>query len=62
MPDLVTRHELYARMHEHLADCPRLLTDFDREVLLRWRLKTQRRCRAAVQSSARAAGGDARVL
>jgi PD-(D/E)XK nuclease superfamily len=35
MPDLVTRHELYARMHEHLPDCPRLLTDFDREVLLR---------------------------
>ena len=35
MPDLVTRHELYARMQEHLADCPRLLTDFDREVLLR---------------------------
>jgi CRISPR/Cas system-associated exonuclease Cas4 (RecB family) len=35
MPDLVTRHELYARMQEHLPDCPRLLTDFDREVLLR---------------------------
>ena len=30
MPDLVTRHELYARMQEHLADAPRLLTDFDR--------------------------------
>jgi CRISPR/Cas system-associated exonuclease Cas4 (RecB family) len=35
MPDLLTRHELYARMQEHLADSPRLLTDFDREVLLR---------------------------
>ena len=35
MPDLVTRHELYARMQEHLADCPRLLTEFDREALLR---------------------------
>jgi hypothetical protein len=35
MPDVVTRQELYARLHEQLPDCPRLLTDFDREVLLR---------------------------
>jgi CRISPR/Cas system-associated exonuclease Cas4 (RecB family) len=35
LPDLLTRQELYARLQEHLADCPRLLTDFDREVLLR---------------------------
>ena len=35
MPELLTRQDLYARLHEHLADGPRLLTEFEREVLLR---------------------------
>lgn len=35
MPALVTRQELYSRLYEHLADSPRLLTEFEREVLLR---------------------------
>jgi RecB family exonuclease len=35
LPDLVTRGELYARLHEHLPGAAPLLTDFDREVLLR---------------------------
>ena len=38
MPDLVTRHELYARMQEHLADAPRLLTDFDRDAKIAFAL------------------------
>jgi RecB family exonuclease len=35
MPDLVTRGELYGRLHEHLRDAPPMLSEFDREVLLR---------------------------
>lgn len=35
LPDLVTRGELYARLHAALAGAPRLLTDAEREVLLR---------------------------
>ena len=35
MPDLATRGELYLRLHERLSGAAALLTDFDREVLLR---------------------------
>ena len=35
MPDLVTRGELYSRLHAHLPAAAPLLTEFDREVLLR---------------------------
>lgn len=35
MPDLLTRGELYARLHEYVPAAAPLLTDFDREVLLR---------------------------
>ena len=34
-PDLLTRGELYARLHETLAGAPAMLSEFDREVLLR---------------------------
>ncbi len=34
MPDLLTRDELYARLHAALPGTPRLLSAFDREVLL----------------------------
>jgi hypothetical protein len=53
MPALVTRQELYARLHEHLADCPRLLTDFDREVLLRLAAEDAARAGAAPPFSLR---------
>jgi RecB family exonuclease len=35
LPDLVTRGELYGRLHEHLRDAPAMLSEFEREVLLR---------------------------
>ena len=35
LPDLVTRGELYVRLHARLADAPPLLSEFEREVLLR---------------------------
>ena len=35
MPDLVTRGEVYARLHEYVPAAAPLLTDFDRAVLLR---------------------------
>ena len=35
LPDLVTRAELYARLHAHHPGAPPGLSDFDREVLLR---------------------------
>ena len=35
LPDLVTRDELYARLHERLSGAPPRLTDFEREVLFR---------------------------
>jgi CRISPR/Cas system-associated exonuclease Cas4 (RecB family) len=34
-PDLVTRGELYGRLHEHLRGAPAMLSEFEREVLLR---------------------------
>ena len=34
-PDLLTRGELYVRLHERSPDLPPLLTDFERDVLLR---------------------------
>ena len=34
-PDLLTRSELYRRLHEGLPDAPPLLLEFEREVLLR---------------------------
>ena len=34
-PDLLTRGELYGRLHEKLAGAPPMLSEFDREVLLR---------------------------
>ena len=34
-PDLLTRGELYGRLHETLAGAPPMLSEFDREVLLR---------------------------
>lgn len=34
-PDILTRQELYARLHQRLPDAPPLLTDFEREVILR---------------------------
>jgi hypothetical protein len=35
LPDVITRGELYVRLHARLPDAPPLLTEFDREVLLR---------------------------
>jgi ATP-dependent helicase/nuclease subunit B len=35
LPDLVTRSELYLNLHARLGDAPALLTEFEREVLLR---------------------------
>lgn len=35
LPDLVTRSELYGRLHARLPEAPDLLSPFDREVLLR---------------------------
>ena len=35
LPDLVTRDELYARLHARLPDAPPLLSGFEREVLFR---------------------------
>lgn len=35
LPDIVTRGELYAELHRRLPEAPQLLTDFDREVMLR---------------------------
>jgi hypothetical protein len=34
-PDLVTRGELYSELHVHLRDAPAMLSEFEREVLLR---------------------------
>jgi hypothetical protein len=35
LPDLITRDELYVRLHERLPQAPPLLTEFERDVLLR---------------------------
>ncbi len=35
LPDIITRDELYARLYERLPRAPGLLTEFDREVMLR---------------------------
>jgi len=35
LPDLITRAELYEKLHERLPGVPPLLTDFDREVIFR---------------------------
>jgi RecB family exonuclease len=35
LPELLTRAGLYARLHEQLPGAPRMLSDFEREVLLR---------------------------
>ena len=35
LPDLVTRGELYGELHVHLRDAPAMLSEFEREVLLR---------------------------
>ena len=35
LPALLTRTDLYARLHESLPDLPRQLTEFEREVLFR---------------------------
>ena len=35
VPDLLTRNELYLRLHARLPNAPALLTEFEREVLLR---------------------------
>jgi RecB family exonuclease len=44
LPDLLTRTELYQRFHAALPEAPRLLTDVEREVLLR---RAARACAAA---------------
>jgi RecB family exonuclease len=35
LPDIVTRADLYARLHQHLPGAPPMLTEFEREVMLR---------------------------
>jgi hypothetical protein len=35
LPDLLTRADLYIRLHEQLPDAPALLSEFEREVLIR---------------------------
>jgi RecB family exonuclease len=35
LPDLITRAELYERLHQHADGCPRRLSDFEREVIFR---------------------------
>lgn len=35
LPDLVTRAELYERLHERMPDAPQRLTEFEREVIFR---------------------------
>jgi RecB family exonuclease len=35
IPDLVTRADFYSRLHERLPDAPPLLSEFEREVMLR---------------------------
>jgi RecB family exonuclease len=35
LPDLVSRGELYGELHVHLPDAPAMLSEFEREVLLR---------------------------
>ncbi len=35
LPDIVTRAELYGRLHDRLPDAPPLLSEFEREVILR---------------------------
>ena len=35
LPDLITRSELYAKLHERLPGVPPMLTDFEREVIFR---------------------------
>ena len=35
LPDLVTRDELYERLHARCLDAPRRLTDFEREIIFR---------------------------
>ncbi|HEX5474532.1 MAG TPA: PD-(D/E)XK nuclease family protein [Vicinamibacterales bacterium] len=52
LPDIVTRDELYRRLHERLPGAPPLLTPFDREVLFR---------RAAAEAGAAGAGPPFRV-
>ena len=35
LPDILTRGDLYQRLHQHAADAPPLLSEFEREVLVR---------------------------
>ena len=35
LPDVLTRGDLYQRLHQHAADAPPLLSEFEREVLVR---------------------------
>ncbi len=35
LPDLLTRGDFYDRLHQHLTDAPPLLSEFEREVLIR---------------------------
>jgi hypothetical protein len=35
LPDIVTRGDFYARLHQRLADAPGILSEFEREVLVR---------------------------
>jgi RecB family exonuclease len=35
LPDLLTRADFYARLHQHLPGVPQLLSEFEREVLVR---------------------------
>ena len=64
MPDLVTRGELYSRLHAHLPAAAPLLTEFDREVLLRLAAEDAARGGrdAALPAPARSPRRDAGVL
>jgi RecB family exonuclease len=35
LPDILTRPDLYVRLHRHVPDAPHLLSEFEREVLVR---------------------------
>ncbi len=48
LPDLMTRADFYGRLHQHLPDAPGILSEFEREVLVR------RAARAASEAGAAA--------
>jgi RecB family exonuclease len=52
LPDLITRVELYEKLHERLPGAPPMLTDFEREVIFR---------RAALDAAARGAPAPFRL-